>query len=85
MGKHEKLLKKILQKPRPANIRWTEIENMLIHYGAKIREGKGSGISVILNDKIAVFHRPHPDNKADKGAIETAIKFLKITGIIREE
>ena len=85
MGKHEKLLKKLLQKPRPANIRWAEIENMLIHYGAEIREGRGSAISVILKNKIATFHRPHPSNKADKGAIETAVKFLEIAGIISEE
>ena len=85
MGKHEKLLEKLLQKPRSSNIRWSEIENMLIHYGAKIKEGKGSSISVILKDKIAVFHRPHPGNKADKGAIETTIRLLKITGIISEE
>jgi len=48
MGKHEKLIKKLLQKPRPANIRWSEIENMLNHFGERIREGKGSAISVIL-------------------------------------
>ncbi len=85
MGKHKKLLKKLLQKPRSSNIRWSEIENMLIHFGAKINEGKGSAITVILKGKIAIFHRPHPDNKADKGAMENTIKFLKITGIISKE
>jgi len=32
--------------------------------------------------KHAYFHRPHPGDKADKGAIESALRFLREAGAI---
>jgi hypothetical protein len=84
MKKHEKTLDTMHQKPRPSNLRWSDIESLLIHHGANIREGKGSAISVELNGKRAYFHRPHPGDKADKGAIESAIRFLRESGVLKE-
>ncbi|HCM25767.1 MAG: hypothetical protein A2Z99_02485 [Treponema sp. GWB1_62_6] len=82
MGKHEKTLESMRHLPRPSNLRWADIESLLIHLGASIHEGKGSAVSVSLNGKRAYFHRPHPDDKADKGAIESALRLLKETGSI---
>jgi hypothetical protein len=82
MGKHEKTLEAIRQFPRPSNLRWSDIESLLVHCGAIVREGKGSAISVSLNGKRAYFHRPHPSDKADKGAIESALRFLVEAGAI---
>ena len=59
-----------------------DIESLFVHLGAEIQEGKGSAISIILNDKRAFFHRPHPGDKADKGAIDSALRFLKDTSAI---
>ena len=84
MGKHEKTLDSMRQQPKPANLRWFDIESLLIHLGATIREGKGSAISVDLNGKRAYFHRPHPGDKADKGAIESTLRFLRESGAIKE-
>lgn len=80
MGKHEKTLGAMKQTPRPSNLRWADVESLFVHFGAVIREGKGSAIAVSLNGKRAYFHRPHPDDKADKGAIESALRFLRETG-----
>ena len=41
-----------------------------------MREGKGSAISVTLCGRTAYFHRPHPGDKANKGAIATALRLL---------
>ena len=82
MGKHDKLLKKILQKPVSANLSWSEIENMIIYYGAKMKEGSGSRVTFILNDVVATFHRPHGSEKTDKGAVNSVIQFLKDAEII---
>jgi hypothetical protein len=84
MGKHEKTLEAMRQSPRPSNLRWSDAESLLAHYGATIREGRGSAISVSLNGKKAYFHRPHPSDKADKGAIESALRFLIESGAIDE-
>lgn len=77
MGKHDKTLQKIQQRPRPSNILWDDVEKMLINLGGVVKEGKGSAISITLAGQRAFFHRPHPGNKADKGAIETVLQLLK--------
>jgi len=82
MGKHEKTLATMIQVPRPSNLRWADIESLCIHLGSIVREGKGSAISISLNGKHAYFHRPHPGDKADKGAIESALRFLREAGAI---
>ncbi len=75
-------MEKILVHPRPANLPWRDIENLLVHVGAEIREGRGSAMTVILKGKVAAFHRPHPEKEANKGAIVNAIKLLKRAGVI---
>ena len=81
MAKHEKTLAAMKQHPRPANLRWADIESLFEHYGAEIRERKGSAIQVTLRGHKAWFHRPHPSDKADKGAIATALELLRQAGI----
>jgi hypothetical protein len=81
MGKHEKTLEAMLQHPKPSNLRWADIESLFENYGAEIKERKGSAISITLNGQTAYFHRPHPGDKADKGAIETALALLRKAGI----
>lgn len=82
MGKHEKTLAAMLRTPRPANLRWADVEYLFIHYGAQISEGRGSAIVISLNGKKAFFHRPHPGDKADRGAIDSALELLRQTGVI---
>ena len=81
MGKHEKTLAAMRQAPKPANLRWSDEESLLAHHGAQIKKGKGSAIVVSLKGRKAYFHRPHPGDKADRGAIETALTLLKQTGV----
>ncbi len=85
MGKHEKLLQRLLHKPVSANISWHDIENLVLSYGAKRREGSGSRVTFILNGVVATFHRPHGSEKTDRGAIKSVIKFLHNTNVIQEE
>jgi hypothetical protein len=67
--------------PRPSNLRWADIESLLLHLGAVVREGKSSAISVNLNGKTAYFHRPHPDDKARKWAVDAALRLLEEAGV----
>lgn len=82
MGKHDKFLKKILQKPVSANLSWSDIENMILFYGAKRKEGSGSRVTFILNGVVATFHRPHGSEKTDKGTVNSVIQFLRDAEII---
>ncbi len=74
---HARTLNAMRRHPRPSNLRWADIETLLEHLGAVVREGKGSAISVTLNGITAYFHRPHPGDKAKRWHVETALRLLE--------
>jgi hypothetical protein len=80
LSRHERTLSAMRRHPRPSNLRWADIESLLVHLGAMVREGRGSAISVTLNGITAYFHRPHPSDKARKWQIETALGLLDEAG-----
>jgi HicA toxin of bacterial toxin-antitoxin, len=67
VDRHQRTLEAIFAKR--ANIAWSDIEKMLIHYGAEVSEGSGSRVRIALKGVRAVFHRPHPEKETDRGAV----------------
>ena len=80
-SKHKKTYNDIYANPVKSNIAWNDIEAMLRSFGAKISEGNGSRVRIELNGERAVFHRPHPENTTDKGAVKAVRKFLENAGV----
>jgi hypothetical protein len=80
-SKQQKTLEKIFEKPVRPDIRWTDIESLLVALGAQVEEGNGSRLRVLLNDVVAIFHRPHPAPNTDKGAVKSVRKLLTEAGI----
>lgn len=78
--KHQQTLKNVFEDPIKSNVKWVDIENMLIALGAELSEGSGSRIRIYLNNIRAVFHRPHPIKETDKGALKSMRRFLKEAG-----
>lgn len=79
MDRHQRILEAIFAKR--ANIAWSDIEKMLLHYGAEVSEGSGSRVRIALNGVRAVFHRPHPQKETDRGAVAAMRRFLLEAGI----
>ena len=79
--KQKKLLEAIFQKPTPANLVWKDIESLFIALGAEVETGKGSRVTITLNNEVAVFHKPHPRKEANKGAVKATKDFLTICGV----
>lgn len=82
MNKHQRTLAAIIAKK--ANIVWSDIEAMLLSLGADISEGKGSRVRIVLNGRVAVFHRPHPQKETDRGAVASMRRFLREAGVDSE-
>lgn len=80
-NKQKKTYQDIFTDPVLASLSWSDIESLLVALGANITEGKGSRARVELNGARAVFHRPHPDNNTDKGAVKSVRKFLENAGV----
>ena len=79
--KNQATLKLLFKRPVSANIKWKDIEALLIELGAEIEEREGSRIGVFLFNEISVFHRPHPSPNTDKGAVASIRKWLEMKGV----
>jgi hypothetical protein len=74
-------LEAIFENPVRSNVAWCDIENLFWALGGKVSEGEGSRVRVFLNEVIAIFHRPHPQEETDKGALKSVRRFLAQAGI----
>ena len=79
--KHRQTLERVFQDPVRSDIKWNDIEKLLIALGAEVSEGKGSRVRLYINEVRAVFHRPHPRKETDKGAIRSLRRFLYEAGV----
>lgn len=79
--KHSKTLELIFHRPVSGNIKWKDIEALLISLGAETTEREGSRLEVYLFGVVKVFHRPHPSPDTDKGAVTAIRKWLDENGV----
>lgn len=78
---HRRTLEAIFRDPVSATIVWDDVESMLIHLGAQVREGSGSRIAIELNGQAGHVHRPHPQKEASRGTIRAIRDLLIQAGI----
>jgi hypothetical protein len=79
--KQAKTLEIIFNRPVSGNIKWREIESLLVSLGAETLEREGSRLEVYLFGCVKVFHRPHPSPDTDKGAVSAIRKWLEENGV----
>ena len=84
-SRQKKTLKDIFHNPVKSSIVWSDVESLFRACGAYIEEGSGSKVCIILNDVVAVFHRPHPQKETDKGALKSVRRFLVNAGVKHDE
>ena len=81
--KHRRTLAAIYEEPVRADVAWRDIEALFRALGAVIIEGRGSRVRIVLHDVRASFHRPHPRNETNKGALRSVRRFLDEAGVRR--
>lgn len=79
--KHTDTLEAIFHVPVLSNVKWSDIESLIVALGGNIYEGRGSRVKIVLNDRVSVFHRPHPQKETDKGALVSMRRFLEEAGV----
>lgn len=80
-SKNRKTLELIFEEPVRADVEWKNIERLFIALGAEVTKGNGSRVRVALNNRKAIFHRPHPQKETDKGALKSVRRFLMGAGV----
>ena len=84
-SRQRKTLQAIFVDPIRADVKWADIEQLLLALGADISEGRGSRVRIHFNGVRAVFHRPHPVPDTAKGALKSLRRFLTEAGVKPEE
>ena len=78
---HERTLQAIFAEPTRGNIRWADIVALFQHLGATVSEREGSRMAVMFNDRVAIFHRPHPRPETGKATVKDVRTFLENAGV----
>jgi hypothetical protein len=73
---HRRTLALIFSRPTRSNIRWSDIESLIIGLGGRVEERAGSRVVIRLNGLVSVFHRPHPRPDTAKAAVDAMRVFL---------
>ena len=81
-SKHQRTIKAIFARPVCADLKWSDVEALIMALGAERSEGRGSRVRFLLNGAEAVFHRPHPRPETNKGALVSVKEFLTKAGCI---
>lgn len=82
MSKIDTLIRKLCQKPTPADFRYTDLCKIMKHFGYKeSNKGATSGSRVRFYNPetgaMVSLHKPHPGDQMVKGSVESVVQFLK--------
>lgn len=80
-SRHRATLQAIFAHPARPDIPWRDIEKLFEALGGAVSKGSGSRRRVVLGERVAVFHEPHPERVTDKGAVASVRKFLVSAGV----
>lgn len=78
-NKHRKTFKRLMTKPILANIRFDDVDKLLIKMGYERLEREGSRVAYGIGDDEIVIHKPHPNNEIKKYVIKKLQDFIKTT------
>ncbi|OKH17698.1 type II toxin-antitoxin system HicA family toxin [[Limnothrix rosea] IAM M-220] len=80
--KQQRILDAIQLTPSPANLKWDNIESLFRTLGARVSQGNGSRVRVLLNGVKATFHQPHPKNEVGRSCVKGIRTFLENANVI---
>jgi len=74
-------LEAVFTRPVRQDIRWAQIERLIIALGGIVQTREGSRVVFKLNGMRAVFHRPHPAPTTDRNTVKDLRDFLEKAGV----
>ncbi len=80
-SKHIKTLNAIFSKPVVSNIKFSDIEALVIALGGEVREGDGSRVALLLGGGVKHAHRPHPGKEAKQYQVKEIKEWLMAVGV----
>jgi hypothetical protein len=75
--KRRRTLRALFATPTRANVRFSDIEALIVGLGGEICEGAGSRVAFELKGRRVYLHRPHPGREAKRYQVEEVREFLR--------
>lgn len=83
MGKKDKLINRLLKKPK--DFTFDEMKSLLLYFGYELKQGKtGSGVKFIKegSSEVINFRRPHPNGVLKQYVLNQVIEKLRKDGLL---
>ncbi|MCF6235637.1 MAG: type II toxin-antitoxin system HicA family toxin [Gammaproteobacteria bacterium] len=80
-SKQQKALKNLFDTPVKKNIKWTDIEKLMLGVDGQIRQGDGSRVRIVLGDISLNIHTPHPHKELKPYQVRAIRKLFIERGI----
>jgi hypothetical protein len=80
-SKNRKTLEDVFSLPTKKNIKWSDIEDLLVSLGATLKQKRGSRVRLEKGEFILTAHRPHPGKEAKEYQVRDARDFLEAMGV----
>jgi HicA-like toxin of HicAB toxin-antitoxin system len=85
-SKQRATVRAIFERPTRANLKFSDIERLLISLGGTLYEGKGSAIRIAFPNGLKYDqHRPHPQKEAKRYQVDDARALLELLGVDSNE
>ena len=82
MSKISKAVERL--KSKPSDLKWREVEHILVHYGYQMLKGDGSRLKCFHPDKMQVLniHKPHNPPVLKEYQVKEVLARLREDGFI---
>lgn len=80
-SKRRKTLEAIFSKPTQGNIKFSDVESLVLALGGEVVEGAGSRVAMHLHGGVKHAHRPHPGKEAKRYQINEIRAWLQAVGV----
>lgn len=75
-NKHRKTRKRIFETPVRKDVKYKDIENLLLAMGAEKNEGEGSRVLFTYENEVFSIHKPHPQKEVKAYVVKRLRVFI---------
>lgn len=79
--RHRRTFQRMFQIPTPTTLRWDQVVSLIQALGGSVEERAGSRVAFVLNERVAVLHKPHPGNEIKRSAVRDLKAFFLVAGV----
>ncbi len=62
-SKQQKIFSSLFDNPIRKNIKWTDVEKLIVAVGGQLKQGDGSRVRITLGGFSLNIHSPHPQKE----------------------